>query len=208
MMSLDEKRSGYVRVTDIISRQSTELRNVPLEILANACLRGDKVHAYCTAWARDLWVSDVEEEYKPYFDAFVQWASANVEEVLHTSNRLYDDTLRFTGEFDMIVRLKGSNQVVLLDIKTSSTRSKTWGVQLAAYAHLCKLNGYHFDKVINLHLRKTHSPLYEIKEGEKVMISPPQIKLIEIEHEDVTQYWEIFSSALKCYYYFEHKERA
>jgi hypothetical protein len=130
----------------------------------------------------------------------------NIEECLHSSVRLYDDTLRFTGEFDMIVKLKGNNKIALLDIKTSYTTSKTWPVQLAAYSHLCRSNDYEFNTIMNIHLKKTHAALYEEKEGEKVLVSPPRVNARIIMHEDITPYWDIFSSALKCYDYFDRKE--
>lgn len=206
MSDLDDKRALYPRVSDIISKQNeAELRSIPIETLANACIRGTKVHEYCTAYMKSLWIVDVEPEYKPYFDAFVRWSEENIECVLYTGIRLYDDVKRFTGEFDMIVKLKNS-KTMLLDIKTSASKSKAWPLQLAAYSHLCKINGYEFDDVCNLHLKKTVAPVYEEKEGEKVLISPPSVKPIVVEHGNITPHWEIFSSALKCYDYFDRKE--
>ncbi len=207
-MNLDEARSNYPRVSEIISKQNAdELRSIPLEVLANACTRGTKVHSYCTAWVMNLWVDEIEEEYQPYLNAFKSWAEINLDECQHVAKRLYDDQKRFTGEFDMIVKMKGSGKIILLDIKTSYNKSKAWPVQLSAYAHLCKVNGYNVDGVMNLHLKKTHAALYEQKEGKKVMTSPPQVKTCVVnEHEDVSQYWDIFSSALACYDFFDRKE--
>jgi hypothetical protein len=207
MDDLQQRRAVYPRVSDIIRKQNeAEFRGIPLETLANACIRGQKVHDYCTAWARNLWVGDVEEEYKAYFDAFAEWAEVNVSDVLHSSVRLYDDTKRFTGEFDMIVRMKVSKKIVLMDIKTSSSPSISWPIQLSAYGHLCKTNGYHFDEIMNVHLKKTHAALYEKKEGKRVKVSSPQVRVNTIKHENVNFFWDIFSSALKCYDYFERKE--
>src|ERR1700757_3005699 len=156
MSELEEQRALYPRVSNIIEKQNAnELKAVSIEVLANACLRGQKVHDYCTAWAKNLWVTDIEEEYQPYFDAFVRWALEHVDELVYSSTRLYDDVRKFTGEFDMIVKMKRTNKLVLLDIKTSSAKSKAWPVQLAAYGHLCKENGLPFDQIMNLHLKKT-----------------------------------------------------
>lgn len=206
MDDLAEKRTLYPRVSDIISKQNVdELRNVPIETLANACIRGTKVHDYCTAWMKNLWVSDIEKEYQPYFDAFTKWASENVKCSLHTGIRLYDDVKRFTGEFDMIVQM-ADDRIVLLDIKTSASKSKAWPIQLAAYDHLCKINGYKFDGVLNLHLKKVRAAAFEEKEEEKVQVSPPHIKACTVWYEDISPYWEIFASSLKCYDYFDRKE--
>lgn len=206
MDSLEEKRSRYPRVSDIISKQNgAELRSVPIDTLANACIRGQKVHDYCTAWIKNLWLTDIEAEYEPYVNAFTQWAVVNTEECYYSSVRLYDDVKRFTGEFDMIVKLT-DGRTALLDIKTSASKSKAWPVQLAAYGHLCKLNGYEFETIYNIHLKKTHAALFEEKEGKKVLISPPQVKACAIEYKDISPYWEIFSSSLNCFDYFDRKE--
>jgi Domain of unknown function DUF83 len=207
MSDLDDKRALYPRVSDIINKQNeVELKRVPIDVLANACLRGTKIHDYCSAWMKKLWVDDIEPEYRPYFDCFVNWARYNIVSIFHTNVRLYDDEYRFTGEFDMIAKLK-TEKVALIDIKTSCTKSKAWPVQLAAYDYLCQVNGYKFDKVMNLHLKKTKGVIYEEKEGEKVLISPLQVKAVVTEYEDITTYWRIFHSALACYDYFDRKEK-
>ncbi len=207
MVDLTQKRALYPRVSDIISKQNADaFRGISLEVMANACERGTKIHSYCTSWARSLWIDEIEPEYQPYYDAFVEWAEEHVEEVMHSSVRLYDDELKFTGEFDMIVKMKESKEMVLIDIKTSASTSKAWPLQLAAYGHLCNQNDYHFDRIMNVHLKKTKAAEYEENEGEKVMISPPQVKCCTKDHGEVTPYWEIFASALKCYDYFDRRE--
>lgn len=207
MDDLIHKRSLYPRVSEIIGKQNAaELRGISLEVLANACERGTKIHSYCTAWGRNLWVDEIEPEYQPYFDAFVSWAEEHVEEVVHSSVRLYDDELKFTGEFDMIAKMKGNKELVLIDIKTSANSSKSWPLQLAAYGHLCSHNDYHFDRIMNVHLKKTKAAIFDENEGEKVLVSPPQVKCCTKDHGDPKPYWEIFSSSLKCYDYFDRKE--
>lgn len=206
MSDLQESRLHYPRVSEIISKQNAdELRSVPLDTLANACIRGQKIHDYCTAWVKRLWIADIEPEYEPYFKAFTDWASENIFEGVYSSVRLYDDEKRFTGEFDLLVKMK-SGKTALLDIKTSAVPSKAWPVQLAAYAHLCQINGYEFDEVYNIHLKKTKAAVFEENEGKKGLVSPPLVKTIPIKRDDLTAYWEIFSSALKCYDYFNRKE--
>ncbi len=207
MDDLTQKRSLYPRVSEIIGKQNADaLRGISLEVLANAAFRGTKIHSYCTSWARSLWIDEIEPEYQPYYDAFVQWAEEHVEEVIHSSVRLYDDELRFTGEFDMIVKMKESKEMVLIDIKTSASTSKAWPLQLAAYGHLCNQNDYHFDRIMNVHLKKTKTAVFDENEGEKVLVSPPQVRVCIKDHGDPKPYWEIFSSALKCYDYFDRKE--
>ncbi len=207
MEDLDILRISYPRVSDIISKQNeAELKAIPLEILVKASTRGTKIHEYCTTYMRNLWVMDIEPEYLPYFDAFRQWFREEVDHVVHTSVRLYDDVKRFTGEFDMIVKLKNSSAFSLIDIKTSSSPSKAWPIQLAAYVDLCRTNGYQVDRHFNLHLKRKKEAVWEETEGKKVMISPPQIAACLIEYKDISAPLDIFTSALKCYDYFSRKE--
>jgi hypothetical protein len=199
MSKLDDQRASYPRVTEIIGKQNeSEMRSIPIDVLANACIRGQTVHRYCSAWAKKLWIPDVEPEYALYFAAFNDWAEKNIEVVLHADERLYDDSRRFSGEFDMIIQVAGRK--ILLDIKTSHAPSKTWPMQLSAYAHLCELNGYAYDECWILHLKKMPK-----KKGEEPD-APPSVKAFVISYEDTKPYWDIFSSALNCYDYFHRKE--
>lgn len=197
------ERAQYTRVSDIIGKQTIEdMRSIPIEALAKAAVRGTKVHEYCTAWLNKHWVPEIEAEYEPYFNAFVGWASENIADCLHSSVRLYDDVKRFTGEFDFIGVLKDGT-TALFDIKTSSVKSKAWPIQLAAYKHLCELNGYTFDKICNIHLKKS----YKNPTGDDSESRPVVIDALVYDYEDVTQYWDIFASALTCYDYFHTKEK-
>lgn len=185
---LDVIRSKYPRVSEIIGKQTErQMKLIPIENLVNASIRGTKVHSYCEAYLKGLWIPEIEEEYEPYVEAFMKWADENIEKTLYNNIRLYDDKDQFTGEFDAIVVLKNSKKTALIDIKTSANPSISWPVQLAAYKHLCCLNGYAFETVFNIHLKKTKD----------------KVKVNEIEHENLTKYWEIFASSLSCFNYFE-----
>jgi hypothetical protein len=195
-------RENYARVTDIIGKQTIEdMRAIPLEMLAKAAIRGAAVDDYCTAWLNKHWIPEIDPEYEPWFNAFVEWADSNIAECLHTKERLYDDVKRFTGEFDFIAKTK-DGFTVLFDIKATSAKSKSWPVQLAAYKHLCAINGYELDKICNIHLKKS----YKKSTGSDSQ-SPPVVDALVYEYEDVNQYWDIFSSALTCYDYFHTKEK-
>lgn len=201
---LNELRATYVRVSNIIGKQSDiEKLGIPIETLIHAKERGTKIHAYCSSYLKGLWIPEIEEEYLPYFNAFTEWADANIKETLKQNIRLYDDAKRFTGEFDVIALLKNREGPVLIDIKTSSAKSRSWPVQLAAYKSLCQINGYQVNEVMNVHLKKKKSAVFD--ENMKI-ISPSQVEVKEIEYESFEKYLKIFESALLCYDYFERKE--
>lgn len=200
---LNELRATYARVSEIIGKQTErEMRAIPIETLANASIRGTRIHSYCSSYLKGLWIPDVEEEYQPYFNAFTDWADANVIKTLHQNIRLYDDEKRFTGEFDVIALLNGWDGPVLIDIKTSSAKSRSWPVQLAAYKKLCQLNGYEVNEVVNVHLKKKKSAVFENMK----IISPSLVEVKELEYESLEKYLKLFESALLCYDYFERKE--
>lgn len=208
MGNIEMKRLIYPRISDIVDRQNeSELRSVPIDTLVNACIRGEKVHAYCTAHLLGLWSPEVEEEYQLYVNSFIEWAKDNIYQTLYTKTRIYDDVKCFSGEFDLICVMKSTMKPALLDIKTSAKPSKSWPIKMAAYKHLCELNGYHVDTVYNIHLKKNPAK-YKKNGEEKVLVSPSSVKAVAIEHkeEDLKAAWEIFTSALKCYDYFERKE--
>jgi hypothetical protein len=186
-----EARATYARVSEIIGKQTAdEMRVIPLDNLIRASVRGSAVDRYCTCFMNGIWIPEIESEYIDYVEEFKKWYNDNVEKVLYTKTRLYDDQLQFTGEFDMIVQLKGSGLIALIDLKTSSAVSKSWTIQLAAYKHLCRINGISIEGIYNLHIKKTSS----------------KMKTSFIAHNDLNPHWDIFTSALKCYKYFNLKE--
>jgi hypothetical protein len=188
----EEERSKYTRVTEILDILTFKDRlAIPPEVLSNAADRGTKIHAYCAAILQDAWLPDIELEYEPYVNEFIKWKDENLEKLVSVGSRLYDDNLRFSGEYDFIAILKGDKEPVLIDIKTAAKPSKSWPVQLAAYKHLCDINGLKVSQTYNLHLKKKKLTADVIYSAEF------------IPYEDSKPFWGIFASALSCYDYFE-----
>lgn len=203
---IDMKRLLYPTVTEIISKQTErEMRSIPLDNLINASIRGQKIDNYCTAHLLGLWNPEIEEEYKPYVDIFIEWANENIYQTLYTKTRLYDDKRRFSGEPDWLCVLKDSKKTALIDLKVTCSVSKTWVIQLSAYKDLLDLHGFNVDVVMNLHLNKKKAAVYEERQGKKVLVSPPVVEANVIEHNNLNPYRQIFSSALICYDYFDRK---
>ncbi len=203
MNDVTKNRETYPRVSEIIGKQNeAEMRSIPIDYLVHASIRGSKIHKHCTAYVKGLFNPEIEEEYLPYFNEFVRWCDENVKRPILCSTRLYDDVKRFTGEFDMILELK-SGKKALIDLKTSAQPSKTWALQLAAYDHLCKLNGLEYEEIFILHLKKK---AISKKMKEENPNDPPLINAESIYPEDLNSSWDIFSSALECYDYFHRKE--
>ena len=98
--------------------------------------RGTAVHEACAAIAKGLWPM-VEEEYKPYTVAFSKWMEETVEQVLMVEERIVDEDLSFSGQLDLVVRMKDQDlgKWTLVDLKTG-VLTPIWELQLAAYDHL------------------------------------------------------------------------
>ena len=184
---LQAARLNYPRVSEIIhpySRMGFE--NIDMEVLANACERGTKVHAICKALMDGYFIPSIDEECKPYIDSFNLWMGENKFTAMESEKRYYDDENKFTGQIDMIVKQDG--KTILYDIKTSATKSKAWPVQLTAYAHLIMLGGTKIDSVAVIQLKKT---------GKKPTIH---------QYEDLTEYGRLFTGLLLNYNYFLRKK--
>lgn len=180
-------RTNYPRVSEILAPYAQIFfRDISLEVLANACERGTKVHAICKALVNGYFVPSIDEECRPYIDSFLLWKDVNKFVALETEKRYYDDELKFSGQIDMLVKQDG--RTILYDIKTSATKSPSWPVQLAAYAHLIGVKGPKVDAVGILQLKKT---------GKKPTV---------LMYEDLDEYQTIFSALLLNYNYFLRKK--
>ncbi len=139
-MSEEEILPGYARVTDIL-KPFSNFSFIKPEVLANAADRGTRVHDYCTNYANNIFITDIDEDCKPYVESFISWYDEHVYKLVESEKRLYHKQHKFTGKFDMIVKMKSSKDAItLLDIKTPLRSSRAWGIQLAAYSILMENN--------------------------------------------------------------------
>jgi hypothetical protein len=126
---------GYTRVTDIL-KPFSKLDQIDPVTLKKAADRGTRVHKFCTLYALHMLIVDVDEDCKGYFESFKNWFDSTVEGISVRPQRINSPTLMISGEYDLIVKLKGDDGVTLVDLKTPATHSKTWQLQTAAYKML------------------------------------------------------------------------
>ena len=176
------------RVTEIL-KGFTHYDQVPKDILARAAARGTTVHALCAGLAKGAWIPDgmIPEEYAGYVTSYKKWAEAQVKHFMIVEKRYMDEDWGFTGQLDFVVTCN-DDLVYLVDLKTSAKPQKTYPVQMSAYDYLLRLNGI-----------KVHAALivYLKKDGEF-----PDIDLIE----DMSEEFNIFTCALKCFNYFNRRK--
>jgi len=142
-----------ISVTRVLSPY-TDFSAIAPDVLEHAGWRGTEVHALCAIHARGLpALRDVPPSGAGYFLSFQEWFR-NVLGVILVEPRLEDPIYKFCGHPDLLVRLRGDSGDTLVDLKTPAVESPTWKGQLAGYARLCEVNGYHITRVGSLRLRK------------------------------------------------------
>ena len=99
--------------------------------------RGTAIHAASAAYLQGLFVPPLKPEWQGYFESFKKWSEI-IDEVILIEVRLTDTAMGFTGQPDMIIRIKGDAGYSLPDIKTGQSKLKVWKIQSAAYRYLAK----------------------------------------------------------------------
>ncbi len=131
----DEIKEGYVRVTDIL-RHFSGINHVPQEVLMKAADRGRRTHNALDGILNGLEPMTPDEDILGYLDSFKVWTLQNDFKPISLEERLYDDELKITGKYDGLIEFKGERY--LIDFKTPVKESKTWPIQLSAYAHMLR----------------------------------------------------------------------
>jgi hypothetical protein len=127
----------YPSVTQVLGLYQ-DFSKIPPERLELACERGKDVHAYCAAYAKGFW-SPIPESGPGYCQSFREWFDEYVKEVYLVEKRITDKTLGFTGQLDLVARLKHDMWTTTIDYKTPLALQPVWAAQLSAYNHLVKI---------------------------------------------------------------------
>lgn len=141
-------------VTEIAKPISFEgLNNLPRHIIEKARLRGSRVHELAEEYllVGDIDLDDVEQDYLPYIEQFIEWAFTYNPKVLFTEYRMFSP--EFAGTCDLICEIDG--KTIIVDYKTTSViDKKSLSVQLEGYSRLCEYYGIEIDECWYLHLKK------------------------------------------------------
>jgi hypothetical protein len=136
-------------VTRIISPW-VDFSKITPATLQGAAERGTLIHSACTSIALGIGWFPITNEGRAvvgYVNSFRRWFETVVAEVIFTERELADDRFGFIGHPDML-----ASTILLVDLKSPLAKSKSWRLQLAAYAHLCEQAGYRPDKIGSLRL--------------------------------------------------------
>lgn len=138
----------YTRVTKIL-QMFCDFSNVHPDVLKNAQNRGIYVHEKCDAIMSNLGRHAVHESWDKYVDSFEKWLPKRF---IDKPKRFFCDDLMLTGECDGIY--EDDCGLVLVDLKTSSSESKTWVLQGSAYSYLAEKAGYKIARIEFVKLSK------------------------------------------------------
>lgn len=133
-------KDGYTRVSDILS-QWNRFAHIPKHIVARKAELGTKVHEYIQMWACDAFFAS-DDEVMGYLNSYIAWEKMVHPKMVRMEERYYCDELMITGQCDAVVQFPYSDELVIIDYKTSaSIDDKFWRMQGAFYHYLVSNSG-------------------------------------------------------------------
>jgi len=152
---MEKIKDGYTRVSTILDfipsiipnggeekiKWGFPMQSIPEDILNRKAQIGTRVHEAINAWKIDDFYALNDEE-KGYFESFQKWKDFMHLKPVHSELRLYNEPMMITGAIDMVCKIKESENLILIDFKTSaSCDPKKWLLQAAFYHELLQYNG-------------------------------------------------------------------
>lgn len=164
------------------AKEGTEVHNAIERLLAGEIIQWQNLKGEAqynlTVWRMILKFVDFYQTHKP--------------ETLGSEMFLYSDKYRYAGTTDYLCKLNG--EVWLIDFKTSNHLSKSYDLQLAAYAKaLEELKGIHVDKAGVMWLKaSTRKPSKTpgVYQGDGWQIK--QVENLEVDFEAFLDVYKIF----------------
>ncbi len=164
-----KNNEDYDSISDILSPFTT-LKNIDPDIVANAAKRGRVVHTLCTHLCEKIgyFPDEVEamvrvfarnEEHavkelakvNGFMESFSKWLDKTNPKKVIIPEKIYNDYYMIKGIPDLIY-LNQDDRWGLSDFKTPETKSKTWLLQLSAYAFLARKARFEVDFIEILQL--------------------------------------------------------
>lgn len=122
-------------------------------------MRGEAVHRACQSHLLSLYVVPLPPCWQGYYDSFRRWADLAIDSIQLVEKRLsYNATgLKFCGQLDTILTLKGDSTATQIDWKTSLTHQNWWKLQSAAYRFLAESCNYPTHRGLSIRLKNDGS---------------------------------------------------
>jgi len=132
------------------------------KVLRSAAEFGTKLHG---AAQKVAWREPVQAEIEPYAAAVRAFLDKHVLEVLGTELELVNPNLRFGGTLDLYCQLKDGTYAVV-DYKTTAQLTREHGLQLAAYALLCRKHGLRVNRRLAVRVKKNRPGEFSVRQFE------------------------------------------
>jgi len=184
---MDDIKPGYTRVTEILGQWNTDIqvdgetiakafagsRNaIDISVLSNKANIGTNVHRAIEGYLEGFEVK-LEEKEQGYFQSFLGWYAKSKVNIVESEKRYYCDKLGITGCVDALVRFPDSDDLILVDYKTSAQENpKMWPLQATFYHYLVSETGLKIsDRLLFLKLEKKGFPasVFEYKFTPKLL---------------------------------------
>ena len=152
--------NNLLRVTEILKPYMEENPRATPGSLAEEMYfqRGSFVHDWCAAYSKKIWMPIVVDEYLGYIASFRTWFDKYVVKVFFVEQEFRDEDLGFSGRPDLGCILRGDEEGVLPDYKTSAATQRWWQGQNAAYLHLVQKAGFPIKRAGSLKLNADGKP--------------------------------------------------
>ena len=121
-----------------------EAMSAPYQASDKAKSRGSTVHSVIEFYVhKQKYIDSVPEEFKPYATAFYQWVKDNKVTIVGHEKTLVSKKHNYAGTCDMIAKLNGNDELIVVDIKTSKGGAiyKESELQVSAYVNALKEEG-------------------------------------------------------------------
>lgn len=130
---MEEIPEGYIRVSSILQIFQA-YAFVPKEKLKKAQEVGIDIHEAIKSFF-DGSFQPLELKKAPYMESFLRWVNGRDIDPILSEKRLYDHSLRLTGQIDLLAKIDG--QLHLIDFKTGSwAHPEIWRLQATFYRML------------------------------------------------------------------------
>ena len=106
------------------------LRAAAIEARDKAASLGTRVH---DAAARNVPISEVSEDVKPYYRQYLDWKAVSGVELLFVERQIWNLRYGFAGTFDLMARFRDGS-IWIVDIKTGNGIYTDHALQCVAYA--------------------------------------------------------------------------
>lgn len=140
-----EIKPGYTRVSQILGVKY-KLMPLPPVVAQQTDLKkyiGDNVHRAIADFFNGIPSVLTDEEGGKYYSSFLLWHAERKPKIIAYEHRMYDDEFMLTGQLDALVRLLGSDELILLDWKTSYAQDKcAWPLQASYYMSMIAKCGF------------------------------------------------------------------